>query len=159
MNGCSDQLYSVPQADCPLFISQFGCSTAILRSCQGGPMSPVWMSCVGVYKCFTLRSEIGEKFFVFVAALEKRDRNHYSSSISQLTFRVLNTILVLWFHFMLCCYFLGHVACQTLPWQGLRRVFFIHFLEKAGIDWCITVPAHSENSKSDNCLKTSLFFK
>ena len=76
-------------------------------------------SCVGVYKCFTLRSEIGQKFFVFVAILEKRDRNHYSSSISQLTFRILNTILVLWFHFMLCCYFLGHVACQNLPWQGL----------------------------------------
>ena len=94
-------------------------STAILRSCQGGPMSPVWMSCVGVYKCFTLRSEIGQKFFVFVAILERRDRNHYSSSISQLTFRVLNTILVLWFHFMLCCYFLRHVACQNLPWQGL----------------------------------------
>ena len=52
-------------------------------------------SCVGVYKCFTLRSEIGQKFFVFVAILEKRDRNHYSSSISQLTFRVLNTTLVL----------------------------------------------------------------
>ena len=76
-------------------------------------------SCVGVYKCFTLRSEIGQKFFVFVAILERRDRNHYSSSISQLTFRVLNTILVLWFHFMLCCYFLRHVACQNLPWQGL----------------------------------------
>ena len=44
------------------------------------------------------------------------------------------------FHSTRCCYFLGHVACQTLPWQGLRRVFFIHFLEKAGIDWCITVP-------------------
>ena len=44
------------------------------------------------------------------------------------------------FHSMRCCHFLGHVACQTLPWQGLRRVFFIHFLEKAGIDWCITVP-------------------
>ena len=86
-------------------------------------------SCVGVYKCFTLRSEIGQKFFVFVAILEKRDRNHYSSSISQLTFRVLNTILVLWFHFMLCCYFLGHVACQNLPWQGLDihvNLFFKH---------------------------------
>ena len=44
------------------------------------------------------------------------------------------------FHSTRCRYFLGYVACQTLPWLGLRRVFFIRFLEKAGIDWCITVP-------------------
>ena len=24
------------------------------------------------------------------------------------------------FHFTHCCYFLGHVACRNLPWQGLR---------------------------------------
>ena len=55
--------------------------------------------------------------------------------------RLLSALpLLLRFHSTRCCYFLGHVACQTLPWQGLRRVFFIHFLEKAGIDWCITVP-------------------
>ena len=97
-------------------------STAILRSCQGGPMSPVWMSKLPV-SVFINASHCGRKLdknsLFFVATLEKRDRNHYSSSISQLTFRVLNTILVLWFHFMLCCYFLGHVACQNLPWQGL----------------------------------------
>ena len=23
------------------------------------------------------------------------------------------------FHFTHCCYFLGHVACRNLPWQGL----------------------------------------
>ena len=23
------------------------------------------------------------------------------------------------FHFMCCCYFLGHVACWNLPWQDL----------------------------------------
>ena len=26
------------------------------------------------------------------------------------------------FHFRLCCYFLGHVACRNLPWQGLFYV-------------------------------------
>ena len=25
------------------------------------------------------------------------------------------------FHFMLCRYFLGHVACRNLPWRGLRN--------------------------------------
>ena len=28
-------------------------------------------------------------------------------------------------HFMRCCYFLGHVACRNLPWQGLLAVFAI----------------------------------
>ena len=27
--------------------------------------------------------------------------------------------LLSWFHFTRCRYFLGHVACQNLPWQGL----------------------------------------
>ena len=38
------------------------------------------------------------------------------------------------FHSTRCRYFLGQVARQTLPWLGLRRVFFIRFLEKAGMD-------------------------
>ena len=51
---------------------------------------------VVVCKCFTLLSETEWKFFVFVGILEKGDsdvlwRNHYSSAISQLTFRILNT--------------------------------------------------------------------
>ena len=51
---------------------------------------------VRIYKCFTSLSEIERKFFVFVGILEKGDgdalcRNHYSSAISQLTFRVSNT--------------------------------------------------------------------
>ena len=52
------------------------------------------------------------------------------------------------FHSTCCRYFLGHVACQTLPWQGLRRVFFIHFLEK--LELTDALLSHSENSKSDN---------
>ena len=51
---------------------------------------------VFVFKCSTLLSETEWKFFVFVGILEKGDsdvlwRNHYSSAISQLTFRILNT--------------------------------------------------------------------
>ena len=51
---------------------------------------------VSVYKCFTLLSEIEQKFFVFVRILKKGHsdvlwRNHYSPAISQLTFRILNT--------------------------------------------------------------------
>ena len=110
----------LPSVYLPVCLPVF--SRAILRPCQGGSHVAclnVKTSCVGVYKCFTLLSEIGQKFFVFVGILEKRGRNHYSSSISQLTFRVLNTIVVSWFHFMLCCYFLGHVTCRNLPWQGL----------------------------------------
>ena len=29
------------------------------------------------------------------------------------------------FHFMRCCYFLGHVACRDLPWQGLSKVHIV----------------------------------
>ena len=29
------------------------------------------------------------------------------------------------FHFMHCRYFLGHVACQNLPWQGLTKCYWV----------------------------------
>ena len=29
------------------------------------------------------------------------------------------------FHFRLCRYFLGHVACRNLPWQGLYRGYYM----------------------------------
>ena len=32
------------------------------------------------------------------------------------------------FQFMRCCYFLGHVACQNLPWQGLSIVLTSQWL-------------------------------
>ena len=83
------------------------------RPCQGGggdPISPVWI--------------LKRLASVFINAC-----------------RLLSALPSLSrFHSTRCHYFLGHVACQTLPWLGLRRVFFIPFLEKAGIDWCITVP-------------------
>ena len=28
------------------------------------------------------------------------------------------------FHFTCCCYFVGHVACRNLPWQGLKILNF-----------------------------------
>ena len=37
--------------------------------------------------------------------------------------------LLLPFHFKLCRYFLGHVACRNLPWQGL---LYISILEAKG---------------------------
>ena len=30
------------------------------------------------------------------------------------------------FHFRLCRYFLGHVACRNVPWQGLFVVLLLH---------------------------------
>ena len=29
------------------------------------------------------------------------------------------------FHFMHCRYFLGHVACRNLPWQGLTKCYWV----------------------------------
>ena len=34
------------------------------------------------------------------------------------------------FHFTFCRYFLGHVACRNLPWQGLGRGTPYHFGSK-----------------------------
>ena len=55
------------------------------------------------------------------------------------------------FHFMLCRYFLGHVACRNLPWQGL----FIHscsslenhtlFQTKMGTAYTVFRPKRSKN--------------
>ena len=45
--------------------------------------------------------------------------------------------LLLRFHFTHCRYFLGHVACRNLPWQGLIHVnfsfFFLHSLRDSGL--------------------------
>ena len=46
--------------------------------------------------------------------------------------------LLSWFHFMRCRYFLGHVACRNLPWQGLYVASFV---------WTPTKNEWFENSK------------
>ena len=46
--------------------------------------------------------------------------------------------LLSWFHFMRCRYFLGHVACRNLPWQGLYVASFV---------WIPTKNEWFENSK------------
>ena len=36
------------------------------------------------------------------------------------------------FHFTRCRYFLGHVACRNLPWQGLLLVSLVNILQMEG---------------------------
>ena len=72
----------------------------LVRPCQGGPMSPVWIlkRLVSVFI----------KMLVAYCRLCRHCRNLAEGAC-----------LLSIFHFTRCYSFLGHVACQNLPWQDL----------------------------------------
>ena len=72
----------------------------LMRHCQGGsPMSPVWI--------------LKRLVSVFINAC------HLLSALPPLSQFAEGGCLLSRFHFMRCRYFLDHVACRNLPWQGL----------------------------------------
>ena len=70
------------------------------RGGGGGPMSPVWI--------------LKRLVSVFINACHSYCQlcRHYRNLAE-------GGCLLSRFHFWRCRYFLGHVACQNLPWQGL----------------------------------------
>ena len=73
-----------------------------MRPCQrGGPMSPIWIL----------------KRLLSVFINDCCNLAEGGSLLSRFQFQ-----------FMRCCYFLGHVACRNLPWQGLSIVLTSQWL-------------------------------
>ena len=72
----------------------------LVRPCQGGPMSPVW-----------ILKRLMSVFIKMLVAYCRLCRHRHNLAEGG--------CLLSLFHFTRCCSFLGHVACQNLPWQDL----------------------------------------
>ena len=56
-----------------------------------------------------------------------------------------------WFHFRLCRYFLGHVACRNLPWQGLTTQIWVVTSHQYGISTLVLWRHLSGASRNVSC--------
>ena len=68
-----------------------------------------------------------------------KNPTNFSSTHERICVKDATPLLFPRFHFALCHYFLGHVACRNLPWQGLGRGTPYHFGSKwnsyLGVSW------------------------